>query len=574
MNLLATFTTLLLVLSARGFRAADAASTPSCQDDKVLVLGAGLSGLAAARDLQDRGCGVIVLEARARLGGRSYSETEGEDSVWNFEHELGGRYQHGSTPANSITWLADRFEIERSSTGGTASHPGNAVWIKKKVKKYSDKMAEASYEVLEDWWKLMAEHEAKRRSRNMTDTSLKDASEYVLSRKMNGLTKNERLLLDTQITINFERDWGTDPALMPLRGINERGGLYWKKISGLDYTIAGGMSRIMELLRDGDTTNDNNAALDVRLEHVVTNVAHGPDGCTVTYYTDGDATSTSTLSGSACLATIPLEVLRGTGDQIGDVAFEPPLSAEKQVALRTRGMSYTSVVLVKFETPFWEAVDPGKFFWQDVPKSKKDCRRALGQEFEFFNHWFVSEASEEHHVLAAFLTGDQYWAQSKPDTWLTKKFIQSLERYYDNVPKPIGFKMHQWAKDPFARSSYSSLYIHSTDKEWYDLAQPESAGLYFAGEHTNYDGRYQSLDGAYNTGTREAERIAARPVNVAAGVNQQSTWRNPNAFSTGWLPSELETAVGSLDLSMYGNNTVVEAGKGMYIVDRETKYGL
>ena len=44
--------------------------------------------------------------------------------------------------------------------------------------------------------------------------------------------------------------------------------------------------------------------------------------------------------------------------------------------------------------------------------------------------------------------------------------------------------------------------------------------MYFAGEHTNFDGRYQSLDGAYNTGTREAERIAARPWNVEAGISQ------------------------------------------------------
>src|SRR5438309_4679026 len=39
-------------------------------DADVIVIGAGASGLAAARDLTDRGADVLVLEARDRIGGR------------------------------------------------------------------------------------------------------------------------------------------------------------------------------------------------------------------------------------------------------------------------------------------------------------------------------------------------------------------------------------------------------------------------------------------------------------------------------------------------------------------------
>ena len=56
----------------------------------VLVLGAGMAGLAAARELAECGMRPLVLEARDRVGGRIYSLQSGNGVV-----ELGAEFVHG-----------------------------------------------------------------------------------------------------------------------------------------------------------------------------------------------------------------------------------------------------------------------------------------------------------------------------------------------------------------------------------------------------------------------------------------------------------------------------------------------
>ena len=65
----------------------------------VLVLGAGLAGLAAARDLAAGGADVTVLEARDRVGGRVEQVRIDEGRPV----QLGGEVSASSTPRTSAS---------------------------------------------------------------------------------------------------------------------------------------------------------------------------------------------------------------------------------------------------------------------------------------------------------------------------------------------------------------------------------------------------------------------------------------------------------------------------------------
>ncbi|HWF06299.1 MAG TPA: FAD-dependent oxidoreductase, partial [Candidatus Angelobacter sp.] len=78
----------------------------------VIIVGAGLAGLSAAKELQHLGYSVLILEANNRIGGRAYVGLIGDDKV---PIDYGGAWIHG-IPTNPLTSMVDSMGFKRERT--------------------------------------------------------------------------------------------------------------------------------------------------------------------------------------------------------------------------------------------------------------------------------------------------------------------------------------------------------------------------------------------------------------------------------------------------------------------------
>ena len=75
-------------------------------DADIIVIGAGVSGLSVANQLQSQHKKVLILEARNRLGGRIHTQ-----EIDNQFYDLGASWIHGITN-NPINAIAQQHHIQ------------------------------------------------------------------------------------------------------------------------------------------------------------------------------------------------------------------------------------------------------------------------------------------------------------------------------------------------------------------------------------------------------------------------------------------------------------------------------
>ena len=458
-----TFVTGIQFLVKNGIVAVEKETTPTTIPNRsipidsekiydVIVIGAGMSGIAAADKLDSEGFDVLVLEARDRTGGRTWT------THWDaagMPLDMGAGWIHGSNPNNVITQIAEKHGIELFETdlnSGVLLGP-NGEWIE------DDLWVE-----IEILYNDFQEYRWEYAETTNQDESVKDAEESFV--KLRNLSEEQKNYLRFYINTALEHEESADAYDLSLWTDPGEG------FVGSEVLLPGGYIQIFDTLDDG---------LDIRLEHVVSKVTYDSQSVTVT-------TSKGDFNSKYVISTLPMGVLKA-----GDVEFSPPLPADKQRAIDRIGMGAMNKLYLIFDDMFWDDVTLINYMSSDGSPM-----------WEFFNLNGFGKP-----ILLGFTAGDHArQVEQLSDEQIVSEAMSHLEKMYgDETLQPVDYLRTKWSSDPFAKGAYSYAGVGTLESDYAALAAPVMDRVFFAGEAT-YIENLATVNGAYLSGLREAANIS------------------------------------------------------------------
>jgi monoamine oxidase len=427
-------------------------------DPDVIIVGAGVAGLAAAGVLTRAGSRVHILEARDRIGGRIFTVHEP-----GLDHaiELGAEFIHGQPP--QILDVLGRASALAAEIAGTdwCSHFGRLGLCD-------------FFEQVEAYLNQMQRTPEDQSFLEFTRRCCPGVSEEIKRRALAYVEGFNAARAD-HISVN---------SLVHSRQAED-------EIQGdRTFRLAAGYDFVPRMLLAGCEPDH----LRLSFSAVVLAVEHGGGKVTVTVRS---GESEERLSAPRALITLPLAVL-----QAGAVDFRPALQ-EKQAALSLLAMGHVIRVTLLFAERFWAQVP--------IRGQHLSELRFLFSDDPWFPTWWTLLPAE-----APVITG---WAPSRAaerlfgqaETLIVQRALISLAALMGRTPAELTSLLrkayvHDWQADPFARGAYSYLRVGGENAPRL-LGAPRGVTLFFAGEATDVAGYFGTVHGAIASGQRAAGEI-------------------------------------------------------------------
>jgi monoamine oxidase len=417
---------------------------------EVLIIGAGVAGLTAARDLTAAGVRVLVLEARDRLGGRVMTHHTPDGPV-----ELGAEFVHGAVEETLSVAREAALALRETDRGAprvTGEDEGPADFFSAMDLVLAHASADGPDESF----------------RHLVDRA--DVAAEIKAQCL-GLVEGYHAADPARISVR---------SLLRNTAADERPGAnrQFRFVGGYDGLVAAIFQRI------------DAALCEVRLDTVVTAVSWGR-GHVVVRTSAGQE-----LAAPRLIVTVPLGVLKA-----GAVDFSPRLADKEEIIGRLE-MGDAERVSLCLASDAWVASEhfpPGGFLLTGEPP---------------FPVWWVSRPPPFPVITAwsggrnARALRDLGGA-ARVDAAVAA-LAAALGADAGRLRRDLrgGFS-HNWLADPFARGAYSYAGVGGSEAGT-ELAVPIDGTLFFAGEATESDGQNGTVHGAIASGRRAAKQVLGR----------------------------------------------------------------
>jgi monoamine oxidase len=445
MNIKAILFAIILAISNGGINAQSQPTATEC-DQTVIVVGAGVAGLSAAKQLKAKGFTVIVLEAQDRTGGRLKT-----DYSLGFAFDEGASWIHGPTN-NPITVLANDAGLTTYLTDDENTSIFNAAGTE-----YPSSITDSAYTAYED---LLAE---------VIENGDQESSVKKITLQLNPQFESDPLL---KYMLSAYLEFSSGGDIDSLSSLDFRDD---EAFAGSDLIITNGYDKLTDFLAEG---------LDIRLSHSVTQIDYSSSTVVVT------ANSTS-FEADYVLCTVPLGVLKKN-----IISFNPILPSGKTEAIAGTQMGQVNKFLLVFDSTFW---DNSLQYIGYTPDTK-------GKYNYFMN---INKFAAQSNALMTFAFGNfSELTENQSDTEVIAEIMIHLKAIYGNsIPDPTSFKRTKWKSDPYTFGSYSYATNERRSSDFDSLAESVSDRLFFAGEHTIKDYR-GTVHGAHLSGMSAAQEIS------------------------------------------------------------------
>lgn len=433
----------------------------------IIIIGAGVAGLAAARTLARAGREVRVLEARERIGGRILTA---RDEALRLPIELGAEFLHGE--AKEAAELAreagllvcdvrgDRWRVEGSRLTNLENF-----W----------------HEVETVMGKLKADRDPDRSFQDFLDTG----------------PGGPKLARARQTAREYVAGFhAADPALISERSLAEGGAPEEPSEERLARVLDGYDGLPGYLATD--------VAQSIELGVVVRAIRWRRGRVTVVAANRASGRERE-YSGTAAVVSVPLGVLVAE-DGEGRIEFDPEPRMHLSAA-RKLTMGDARRVILAFEEPIWESVAKRR-----LPKDAELGAMSFlhGGDAHFPVWWTMMPVRAP--VIVGWAGGARAWSMSGlSDGEVVYRAVASLARYLGMTKQRVAGAVtsawtYDWGADPFARGAYSYAMVGGSTAAK-TLARAEQDTLFFAGEATDGEGPNGTVHGAIASGERAAKQI-------------------------------------------------------------------